>query len=150
MPYIFECGPDFFVQTYKLSRDSYIFVVLLQGHPSVRRRGREGGEGGWLCNKTTASHDLRVWNTEKKLYWCSVRLLPKLFYIRWSYVAHRFKLAWAIWTVKSCWDNTWHTLIRRHSQILLPYECAWMTAVDARVEQDDQNHLFNLTFNAEV
>lgn len=115
MPYIFECGPDFFVQTYKLSRDSYIFVVLLQGHPSVRRRGREGGEGGWLCNKTTASHDLRVWNTEKKLYWCSVRLLPKLFYIRWSYVAHRFKLAWAIWTVKSCWDNT---LTHTHTQAL--------------------------------
>lgn len=58
----------------------------------------------------------------KKLYWCSVRLLPKLFYSRWSYVAHRFKLAWAIWTVKS-WDNT---LTHTRTQALTNLPSLWV------------------------
>lgn len=109
----FWVWPCFFVQTFQLSRDSYIFAVLLQGHPWVRCRGREGVREG---DSATKQLPVMIWEFEiqKKLYWCSVRLLPKLFYSRWSYVAHRFKSAWAIWTVKS-WDNT---LTHTHTQAL--------------------------------
>lgn len=70
-----------------------------------------GGVRGWQCNK-------RVWYRKTLLTFC----MPpsKLFYSKLSYVAHRFKLAWALRAVKS-WD---HIRTHRHSQIL-PYECMW-------------------------